>query len=215
MPNAKHDGVMRGWVVIVVGIIAGCGTDQTGLPQPIPVPDAALVRAQGVPEGTTGQSLVVGLPGVVEGAGRISVETEAGLFESEATGAGSFNLLITARAGEAVALRFKTSDPVSIRIEALPAVIPPAAVPRPLDGPPPPQGPVVPPQMVAVWGIASANSRIIGVNIDTGDVATTTADDSRGSEGEFVLVIVGASGHRLRIYEDRPVLLDSWDLVLP
>ncbi len=208
--------------IFSVGVLlGGC----TGLPQPIPIPhptpDVSFLRSEGLVEQSVGETLIVGLPGVVNGAGRIIVESHVGEFDAMATEAGTFGLLLEARSEETVFLRFEDSEVVEFIIPLLkePFPSPPGSPPTPIPPGPLPEVPAITPlgeDRVTVVGLITAESTVIGINLDTGDVAETTSGRDLGSgTGEFRLDIVGQSGHRLNIYQDLSPLVDPWELVVP
>lgn len=213
---------MRGlFYIFSVGVLlGGC----TGLPQPIPIPhptpDVSFLRSEGVLAQSVGETLIVGLPGAVNGAGRIIVESHVGEFEAMATEGGSFGLVLTARSEETVFLRFEDSEVVKFIIPLIKTTIPPpGSPPDPIPPEPIPDvSPITPSgeDRVMVVGHVTAESSVIGINLDTGDVAETTSGSDLGSgAGEFRLEIFAKSGHRLNIYQDLSPLVDPWELVVP
>jgi hypothetical protein len=192
----------------LVLLVAACG-NETGVPHPDPLPDVARSRASALFPGVTGQVLVVGLPGCVAGAGEVTIETLGTSFKTAATSSGSFVLEVTSRAGELLALRYRTSEPATKKVETSGIkTVPP---PEPIAGVPP---------LTALGGgrfrvegrsRATTAASLFATNARTGEVATAASDAS----GRFALELGAVTGDSLEIYDDLDPIGIPWNLLVP
>jgi len=196
--------------LLLTALLGGCG-DQSGTPQPFPLPrpNVQLLRASGAPDsGTSTPVEVVGLPATVPRAGTVTLENRGQIATVQATGAGSFVARVPARPDDQIAIRFETSEPALLRVIKISVQSPPP--PGPIPGVPPVSGPAG--GLLTVQGRGSPGMDVFVVNMDTGDAAVGR---TAPTDGAFTLQVVGAASHTLRVYEDRTPLSGYWELKVP
>jgi hypothetical protein len=190
-------------------LLPGCGDDETGIPQPVPIPSPRvdLLRATGAPPAGEGTIQLLGLPGCVPGVGRITVEMIGASAQTESTSYGSFGLGLEASAGDVLVLRFKDSPDTSrftVEAESPNEIVPPgpiAGVPQvSLAG-----------GTVTVRGKFVVDETMIALNLRSGDVGVTRSL----ADSTFQVELPGQSGDRLRIYGDGAPLGPAWELTVP
>lgn len=202
---------------IYQGIAASTSTGESatatkrGLPEPDPIPIPALIRVKIDVRNKNPISpiLVVGLPGAVQGAGIVGLESGDYQAKSYSTEYGSFIAILAGQADRQIAVQFNQSKSAFYNI------------PLPGKGPKePPEAiqdlpPIVPVAenkvLVRGQGYGHPGQSIIGINLATGDVVTAwLAEDFT-----FRFEIPALSGHAIEIYHDTQPLNESWTLIAP
>lgn len=209
-------GAARGerWLAALLCVAAACNDeDLTGVPQPDPLPLVSAVRAtQGGDDPAPVR--VVGLPGAVAGAGKVTATLAGAVAESQATAAGTFTLEIAARGEDVVELRYERSAAATLTIAhrcpgGATCNAPPAPHPRP--GIPPVSAPVD--GKVVVSGQATAAGvAVVIANADSGDARRALA----GTDGDFDVEISASAGDRLLVFHEQGASLEPpWELTVP
>ncbi|MCA9665685.1 MAG: hypothetical protein KC503_08855 [Myxococcales bacterium] len=173
---------------LVMALSAGCGTgDQTGVPQPVPIPKSSQLRATG--SDNVGEIDVFGLPGAVSAAGRVEVRGPNGSASARSTDAGTFFTMVAARLGDVLSVTWEGSQPVTITVgskEGTTQGVPEAAVDK------------VAGDLLTLTVTVVAGLEYIVANTNTGDVVIEAAD----AAGALTFTIRASSGDELRLYTD-------------
>lgn len=189
--------------------LATCG-DETGTPQPLPIPSPKEMRLGGAMPEAEQNVEIVGLPGAVGGAGRVTIVNGDKTFAAQSTAEGTFYLVITARAYDELAVSYETSEPASISVPELSIAVP--GLPGPVPGVDPitPQGDghvLVRGQMA----VETTSGTALVVNSTTGAVALGDI----GADATFAVEIAATSGDHLMVFLDKDVLGGAWELDVP
>ena len=193
-----------GWLLLLVP--TACG-DQTGTPQPLPIPCPQLMRLGAAPAEVAIEVDLVGLSGAVAGAGSLVAVNGTQSQQTRSSAAGSFYLALSARGGDVLQVRFGDSEPALIEVPVMTAMVP--RPPTPIDG----VAPVTPRggARVLVQGQLAAAGRALVANASTGAVALVDSDGN----GRFAVELGASSGESLRIYEERVPLGPAWLVMVP
>jgi hypothetical protein len=193
-------------LLVIIALLAGCGDDHSGTPQPVPIP-GQLRLSQAVPiepEPVT----VVGLPGAVAGAGRVFLQVDGRVVEVRSAESGSFYAIVQARGGQTLSIRYEDSEAASKVVETRVGIQTPPP-PKPISGVPPIE---LSAGQATIRGQASTGDiGIIGVNQQSGVVVTTTAQP----DGKFTLSIAASSGETITVYHDDTPFGAEWRLTAP
>jgi hypothetical protein len=189
-------------------VLIGCGDDQVGIPQPDPIPHVSAIRTTGAMPGAKEEVDVLGLPGAVDGPGLVTVKGKLQTATTNASDAGSFVLTIKAELDEHLEVSYKSSDSVQVKVLQMPISTPPQ--PDLMHTGPPITQPVG--GETTIIGKAALNAQLIGVNVDTGDSASSIAN---ATTGQFVLTIKAETGHEIRVYGLGEPLTEPWTQIVP
>jgi hypothetical protein len=207
-PILPCTGHMARYVVALLALFvgAGCG-DQTGIPQPDPIPIASAIRTTGVMPGAKEEIDVVGLPGAVAGAGQVTVTGQLETITASSTPAGSFVLTIKAQLDEQLQIRYRSSEAVQVQVYMMPITSAPQPDPfhtgepitKPVNG------------ETTITGLATAGAQIVAVNYNTGDTGSATAD----AAAKFEVKVKASTGDEIRTYSLGEPMTEPWIQIVP
>ncbi|MBW2735722.1 MAG: hypothetical protein JRH20_25330 [Deltaproteobacteria bacterium] len=193
-------------VALTALLLSACG-DQTGTPQPLPIPSPREMRLGGAPTDVEMDVEIVGLPGAVAGAGQVVIVNNGVSTEAQSTAAGSFFASIRAHGDDELEIRYENSDAAIVTVPVKGIMYP--GIPFPIEGVPPltPQGDG---QVLVRGELPSAGVALV-VNVSNGAVVLGAADALQ----QFSLEIQAASGDALRVYQEMTPLGPFWELTVP
>lgn len=202
----RRKGLALGLLLLL--LTPACG-DQTGAPQPVPIPDSSLFRSTALMPDMTQDVVLLGLPAATAGAGKVTVTNGAVQVEVRASAIGGFWARLSARAGDVLQVRYDGSEPALHTVPTLGVGV--AAPPGPIAGVEP---------IVALGGggkvrvrgqVQSGITQVLLSATVGGDAAIAPVDGSL----HFDVELSAASGEAVEVYNDEPTLGPVWVLVAP
>lgn len=194
-------------LLLLLLLLPACG-DQTGAPQPVPIPDSRLFRSTALMPDVTQDVVLLGLPAATAGAGKVTVTNGAVQVEVQASAVGGFWARLSARAADVLKVSYDGSEPALHTVPTLGV------------GVAPPPGPIAGVEPIVALGggkvrvrgqVPSGVTQVLLSATLGGDAAIAPVDGAL----HFDVELIAAPGETVEVYNDEPTLGPAWVLVAP